>query len=100
VAALGAQVLDVRADSFGDPEPVEGQQGDQGVLGGGAEPGRDEKSADLVAVQAYGVRLVVQPRPPDVRRRGVCQQIFFDRVPVQSGDGGQAARDGGPGPAL
>jgi hypothetical protein len=37
------------------PEPVEGEQGDHGVLGGGAEPGGDQEGADLVTVQGGGV---------------------------------------------
>ena len=43
--------LDVRAGSLGDPEPVQGQQGDQRVLRRGAQAGCDEDGADLVAVQ-------------------------------------------------
>ena len=30
MAALEAEILDVGADGFGDPQPVEGQQADQG----------------------------------------------------------------------
>ena len=38
VTALDTQVLDVGAGGLGNPQPVEGQQGDQGVLGGWAQP--------------------------------------------------------------
>jgi hypothetical protein len=55
VAALEAQVLDVGASGLGDPKPVEGEQGDQRVLGGRPEPGGDEETSDLVAVQGGGV---------------------------------------------
>jgi hypothetical protein len=45
----------VRARGLGDPQAVDGQQRDQGMLGGRPEPGRDQQRADLVAVQAGGV---------------------------------------------
>jgi len=67
VAALESQVLDVGPDRLRYPQPVEGEQGDQGVLGGRAEPGGDQERAELAAVQVGGVRLVIQPRPADVR---------------------------------
>ena len=40
-----------------------------------------------------GVRFVVDPRPADVRGRGVVGQVFLDGVFVQAGDGGQPAGD-------
>ena len=39
------------------------------MLAGWAKPGGDQQCADLVAVQAGGVRFVVQPRPADVQSR-------------------------------
>jgi hypothetical protein len=54
VPALHAQRLDVRAGGLGHPQAVERQQRDQCMLFGGAEPGRDQESAELVAVQAGG----------------------------------------------
>src|SRR5215469_16328544 len=50
VTALAAQVLNVRADSLGHPQPVQGQQRYQRVLSRRAEPGGDEEGTDLVAV--------------------------------------------------
>ena len=41
--------------------------------------------------------LIVQPRTADVRGRGVIQELFFDGVLVEPGDGGQPAGDGGAG---
>ena len=67
VPAFQAEVLDVGADGFGDPQPVQGEQGDQRVLGWRAEPGGDQQGAELVAVQAHGVGLVVHPGAADVR---------------------------------
>ena len=64
-----------------------------------AEPGGDQQRAELVAVQRDGMRLIVHPRPADMRGRGVIQEFFFDRVPVEPGDGAQPPGDGGPGPA-
>ena len=49
-----------------------------------------------------GLRLgfVVQAGPSDVRGRGMIEQLFLDRVPVEPGHGAQPACDGGPGPAA
>ena len=68
VSALDGERLDVGPDGFGDPQPVQRQQGDQRVLSGGAEPGGDEQRPDFVAVQAYGMGLVVDPGPADMHR--------------------------------
>ena len=38
MSSFDAEGFDVGADRFGDPQPVEGQQGDQGMLGGGPSP--------------------------------------------------------------
>lgn len=64
-----AEDRNVGAESFGDPQPVDRQQRDQGVLVRGAQPGGDEQGADLVAVQPDGVGLVVQPRAAHVNSR-------------------------------
>ena len=66
MAAFQAQLLDVGAGGFGDPQPVQGQQGDECVFGRRAEPGGYQQRAELVAVQRGGVRLVVHPRAADV----------------------------------
>jgi hypothetical protein len=50
VAALEAQVLEVRAGGLRYPQPVQGQQRDQGVLAGRAEACGDQDRAELVAV--------------------------------------------------
>jgi hypothetical protein len=97
VAAFGAEGFDVRAGGFGDPQPVEGEQGDQRVFGRGAEPGSDQERADFVAVQAGGVGLVVDPRAADVGGRRVVEEVFLDRVPVEPGDGRQPAGHRRPG---
>jgi len=55
------------------------------------EAGRDEERAELVAVQRSRVRLVVDPRTADVGGRRAVQELFFDGVPVEPGDGGQPA---------
>jgi hypothetical protein len=68
------------------------------MLGGRPKVGSGQQRAELVTVQASDVRLIVQPRPPHVRSRRMLQQLFLDGVPVEPGDGAQAASDGGPGP--
>ena len=100
MTALDAQVLDVGAGGLRYPQPVDGQQGDQGVLSGGTEPGGDKERPDLVSVQGGGVRLVIQPRPPDVRGRRMVEKFPFDGVPAEPRDRGQAAGDGCPGAAA
>ena len=100
MAAFQAQVLDVGAGGFGDPQAVEREQGDERVLGGRAEPGGDQERAELVAVQGGGVRLIIQPRPAHVRGRGVVEELFLHGVLVETGDGAQPPGDGGAGPAA
>ena len=63
-----------------------------------AEPGGDEQGADLVAVQAGGVGLVVQAGPAHVHRRGDRDEAFLFGVAVEAGDRAQPAGDGGPSP--
>jgi hypothetical protein len=70
------------------------------MLGGRAEPGSDQEGPDLVAVQSSGVRLVVQPGTPDVRGWRVIEEFLLNCVLVEPGDCGQAAGDGGAGPAA
>ena len=86
-------MLDVGAGRLRDPQPVEGEQGDEGVLGGRSEAGGDEDGAALGAVQGGGVRLVVQPGTPHMGGRGVVQELFLDRVLVAR-DGAQPPGDG------
>jgi hypothetical protein len=50
VATFQAQVLDVRAGSLRDPQPVQGQQRDQGMLACSLEPGGHQQGAELVAI--------------------------------------------------
>ena len=100
VAALEPEVLDVGAGRLGHPQPVEGEQGDQRVLSGRAEPGGDQEGAELVAVQGGGVRLVVQPGTADVRGRRIIEEFLFGGGPVEPGDGAQPPGDRGAGPAL
>ena len=57
VPALQAEMLDVGAGSFENPQPFQREQGDQRVLG---------RRAELVTVKRDGVRLVVNPRTADV----------------------------------
>ena len=63
VAALDGEAFDVRAGGLGDPQAIEGQQGEQGVISSSAQASSDEQGADLVAVQANDMGLVVQTRP-------------------------------------
>jgi hypothetical protein len=97
VATLQAQVLDISAGGLGDPQPVQREQRDQRMLGRRAEPCGHQQGAQLVAVQGGGMRLIIQPRPPDVGGRGMVQEFFLDRV--LPGDGGQPAGDGRAGAA-
>jgi hypothetical protein len=67
---------------------------------GRPESGGDQQSAEFVAVQAGGVRLIVQPGTADVGGRGVLQELRLDGVLIEPGDRAQPAGDRGPGPAA
>ena len=82
VAALDAGGLDVRAGGLADPQAVDGPQADQGMPGGRAGPGGGQQCADLVAVQAGGVRLIIQAGPADMHCRGTIQQFLPGGVPA------------------
>lgn len=66
VAALETERFDVGAERFGHAQPVDRQQADERMLACRRQSGGDEQRADLVAVEAGGVGLVVEPRPTDV----------------------------------
>jgi hypothetical protein len=70
--------------AFSDSKAVERQNGIESVLDGRSESGGDEKSADFVAVQADGVRLVVQAWAADVYCRRECQQSLLFGVSVET----------------
>src|SRR6266700_1956483 len=99
VATLQAQVLYISAGGLGDPQPVQREQRDQRMLGRRAKPGGHQQRAQLVAVQGGGMGLVIQPRPSHVSGRGMVQELFLDRVPVEPGNGTQPAGDGRAGAA-
>jgi hypothetical protein len=82
VPAFEAQVLDVGAGGLRDSQPVEREQGDQRMLERRTEPGGDQHGAEFVAVQRDSMRLVVDPRSPDVGGWRVLEKLFFDRVVV------------------
>src|SRR5437762_14290898 len=54
--------FDVRAGGSGDAQTVEREETDEGVVATTGEAGGDEHGADLVAVEAGGVRFVVESR--------------------------------------
>jgi hypothetical protein len=51
------------------------------VLDGWSEPGGNQERSDFVAIQAGGVRFVVQSGAADVHGWAVIQEFFFDGVP-------------------
>jgi hypothetical protein len=81
--------LDIGAGGLGDPQPVQGQQGDQGMPGGRAETGGHQQRAHFVAVQPGGGRLIVQAGPADMSGRGVIEELFLHCVLAEPGDGAQ-----------
>ncbi len=68
------------------------------MLHGRAKPRGDQERTKLIAVQAGGVRLVIQSRPPHMRRGRVIEEFFLDGVAVEPGHRAQAPGNGGPGP--
>jgi hypothetical protein len=68
------------------------------MLGGGAESGGDQLDADLVAVQADGVRLVVEAGSTDVDCRGVGEKTLLFGVSVEAADRAEPAGNRRPRP--
>ena len=66
VPTLKSERLDVCADRFGDPQAIQREQRDERVLSRRSKSCGDKERADLIAVEADCVRLVVKARPPDV----------------------------------
>ena len=99
VATFQAQVLNVGAGGLGDPQPVQREKRDQRMLGRRPEAGRYQQGSHFVAVKSGGMRLIIQPRPPDMRGRGMVEEFLFDGVLVEPGDGGQPPGDGRAGAA-
>ena len=79
MAPLQPERLDVGTGGLRDPEAVQGQQGDEGVLASRAETGGDEQGPYLVAVEASGMGLVVEPGPTHMQRGRVV--VLFRRAP-------------------
>ena len=77
--AFEPESFDVGAGRFGDPKPIQSQQADERVIAGAGESGSDQHGADLVAVQARGVRLVVETRTPDVHCRRESRSVLLLR---------------------
>ena len=75
VTAIHAYRLDVRAERFADPQPVEGEERDQRVITRGTKAGLDEEAAELVAVQPEGAGLDIDLGASDVR----CWVAFEDQ---------------------
>jgi hypothetical protein len=75
-------VVDVSASGLGHPQPVQGEQRDQRMLGRWAEPGGHQQRAELVAIERGHVRLIIQPRTPDMGGRRMIEELFFDCVLV------------------
>jgi hypothetical protein len=46
------------------------------------------------------MRLVIRAGTADMRGRGMVEQLLFDGVPVEPGDGAQPPGDGGPAAAA
>ena len=91
--AFHAERLDVGAEGLRDTQAVDGQQRDEGVLPRRGQAGGHEERADLVAVKAAGVGLVVEARPAHVGRRGPFEQSLLFGVAVEAGDRAQPAGD-------
>jgi hypothetical protein len=99
VPAVQAKVIDVCADGFGHPQPVQGEQGHQRMLQRRTQAGGDEQGTEFVSVQGNSVRLVVHPWPADVRGRGMLQESFLHGVLAEPGDRAHTPGDGGARPA-
>ena len=61
------------------------------------EPGGHQQGSQFVAVQSGGMRLIIQTGTPEAGGRGMVQELFFDCVLIEPGNGGQPTGDGGAG---
>ena len=95
MAAFEAQVLDVGPQGLGDPQSVESEERDEGVIAGAAEPGGHEERPELVAVQADGMGFHVHPRTSNMGAGRVLEQPFLLGVAVEADDRAQPAGNGG-----
>jgi hypothetical protein len=55
MSSFEAESLDVRANRLGDPQSIQREQRDQGVLDGSSESGRHKKGTEFVAVERSDV---------------------------------------------
>ena len=55
MAPFEAELFDVGAGRFGDPQPIQRQEADERVVAGAGESGGDEHGTDFVAVQSCGI---------------------------------------------
>jgi hypothetical protein len=99
VASFDGEVFDIGTEGFGDPQPGQCQQRDQGVVTAAGQPGGDQQGADLVAIQTNRPGLVVQLGTPHMRGWRHVDEAFLFGVPVEGHDRRQATRDGGAGSA-
>jgi hypothetical protein len=83
VPSLALQVVDVGPERLGDAQSVEGQQRRQGVVPGRPEVGLGEEGAQLVAVEAERVGLVVDPRAAYVGGRVALDEPLLLAVAVK-----------------
>jgi hypothetical protein len=95
VAAFESERFDVGAERFGHAQAVDREQRHERVLAGRGEAGCDEQRADLVAIQADGMGLVVEPRATNVHRGRSLEKSFLLGVAVEAGDGAQPPGGGG-----
>jgi hypothetical protein len=68
------------------------------VISTAGQPGGHQHGADLVAIEAGGVGLVVEAGSTHVRRRGDRDEAFLFGVAVEADHGAEPAGDRGPGP--
>jgi hypothetical protein len=90
MSAFEAKRLDVGTGRFGDPQSVQGEQRDEGVLDGWSEPGGHKKRTEFISVEPGDVRLVVEPGPTDMNRWRVIEKLLLDGVAVETGDGAES----------
>jgi hypothetical protein len=85
----GCHHLDAGAGGLGDAQPVQRRQRDQRVLTGRAETAGEQQRTELITIQPGRMRLIIEPRPPDLSRRRVIEEVLLDGVPVEPGNSAQ-----------
>ena len=100
MTSLQTERIDVSTQRFGDTQAVQREQRHQRMFPCRRQAGGDEERADLVAIQASRIRLIVEAGTAHMDGRRVLNQALLLGVAVEAGDRTEPAGDGRSSPAA